>query len=553
MTERLGPFELGEILGEGGSGLVYAAKLEGRDVAVKVLRPELELDAREVQRFVEEAGRMRRVSHPGLVPVLDVGMLPDGRPYIAMPRLPGRALSERLARGPFPMGTAITLFEGVAAAVAALHEAGLVHRDVKPENVLYLPEEERLVLLDLGIARDADAAASTTTRAGLTRGTPAYMAPERLFGRSATIRTDVYELALLLYVMLVGRLPWDEEDPRGRMSPKRPAELGVDVPRPVVEVLLAALDVDFERRPASVLALLEAVRDASARATEEPEGAPSTLDARPGGGGGGTDEARTERDRPPVVITPPAPGAAPTEVTLAQAPTVAAPARGSPSRHETLPSAQASLDAPSDGASATERSSATQRGRERSKGLLVAGLAIAVAGAIGGALLLDALRAPAPATSASAASPARAQSASPSPIPPDPRADEPAAPDATSESPASSASSSADPAPAAPQPSGAPAPGPSASAAQPGPSPTAKSPAPTSTAPPPPATMPAACAGLIQLMCDPASGATSAECASWTANVGSWQARLPATVVAETCQSALDASRSGLALRRGSP
>src|SRR5688572_18302253 len=118
-SHHLGPFPITEVLGEGGSAFVYATTdVHGREIALKVLRPELDLEPREVQRFVEEAGRMRRVSHRALVPVLDVGMLPDGRPYIAMPRLRGRTLAERLATAPLPYQRAIDMFADVADAVS---------------------------------------------------------------------------------------------------------------------------------------------------------------------------------------------------------------------------------------------------------------------------------------------------------------------------------------------------------------------------------------------------------------------------------------------------
>ncbi|NUO48538.1 MAG: serine/threonine protein kinase [Polyangiaceae bacterium] len=518
----LGPFTFLSTLGEGGSAFVYAARDEtGREVALKVLRPELELEPREVQRFVEEAGKMRRVSHPALVPVLDVGMLPNGRPYIAMPRLLGRTLADRIAEGPLPVSRAVAMFEDVAHAVTALHDAGLVHRDLKPENVLWLDGAERLVVLDLGIAREADAIASTTTRSGKTRGTPAYMAPERFFGRPATVRTDVYELGVLLYVMLTGALPWDAEDPRGRMSPKLPAELGVLVPSPLVSVLMRALDVDFERRPDSVAALLHEVHQAAAISAD--------------GAAGPTDAAVTTRRA--IVVTPPSPAAAISpqiDPGLAQAPTQISPARAFPIAHVTMPSAAPIGETPPH--VATLASVPPTQSRSSGVTLLVAGAAIAVVAAVGGAVGVGALRTDQTKTTA----PTTENASTPAPAPtPSATATEATPSPSPSASPSASASaSSPNPSPS-PSPSTGPGPGPAA------PSTSAGSP------PAPIGGMPPACAGYISLMCDPSSGSTPAECSAARQNVPRWIAISPSVAV-ETCGAALSQSRTGLALRRSS-
>jgi eukaryotic-like serine/threonine-protein kinase len=273
--QRLGGFEVSGVLGEGGSAVVYAAHDGMRHVALKVLHPDQYVDARHVERFVEEAEKLQRVRHPSLVQVYGCGVLPGGRPFIAMPRLVGTSLAHRLERGPLPLRDALALFDGLAGAVAALHHAGLLHRDIKPENVFYcegtfddrslVPIGDttggtRLVLLDLGIARDTATGPSTTTRAGFMRGTPAYMAPERLFGRGASAISDVYELALLLFLMLTAHLPWDEGDPAGRIHPRFRPEDGARVPQPLQTVLLEALHVDVNKRCQSADELAARVR-----------------------------------------------------------------------------------------------------------------------------------------------------------------------------------------------------------------------------------------------------------------------------------------------------
>jgi serine/threonine-protein kinase len=268
LPSELGDFTVVAQLGEGGSGVVYAVTRQGAALALKVLRPDLELSTREMKAFLAEAERMRRVAHPSLVPVIDAGTLPDGRPFLAMPHLRGESLAQRLTRGALPLLHALALFDGLAAAVATLHAAGLVHRDIKPENIFLLEGGDRLVLLDLGIAREIDAPASTTTQAGMVRGTPAYMAPERFFGSPASVGTDLYELAVVLYLMLVGRLPWDSvHDAKGRMFPRRPADAGVQIPEPLAQALIDALSTNADLRPASVPAFVERIR----RAMDEQE------------------------------------------------------------------------------------------------------------------------------------------------------------------------------------------------------------------------------------------------------------------------------------------
>jgi serine/threonine protein kinase len=238
---------------------------------------------RERAQFLLEAQRLQQIAHPSVVKVFAVGELPDGRPFLAMERLQGETLAAVISRGAMTPDLALALFEELARAVAALHAQGLVHRDLKPENV-FVVGGRHAVLLDFGIAKDLAAPATTTTQEGSIRGTPAYMAPERFFGQPAGIATDIYELALVLYAMLAGRLPWDHiADPEARLAPKP------------IEGIAEALDVEIRRalstrvqnRPASAEALLAAVRaSASAETPEAGETArmrPGATDAAPEG------------------------------------------------------------------------------------------------------------------------------------------------------------------------------------------------------------------------------------------------------------------------------
>ena len=274
-STQLGEFRIEGILGQGGSGVVYDARWGPRRVALKVLHPSLVGTGKERAQFLLEAQRLQQITHPSVVKVFAVGELPDGRPYLAMERLEGETLAAVIARGAMSADLALALFEELARAVAALHAQGLIHRDLKPENV-FVVGGRHAVLLDFGIAKDLAAPATTITQEGNVRGTPAYMAPERFFGQPAGIATDIYELALVLYAMLAGRLPWDHvADPEARLAPKP------------IEGIAEALDIEIRRalstrvqnRPASAEALLQAVRAGASATTPE---AGDTARMRPG-------------------------------------------------------------------------------------------------------------------------------------------------------------------------------------------------------------------------------------------------------------------------------
>ncbi len=271
----LGEFLLGGVLGEGGSGRVYDATWGHRRIALKVLRRELVTTEHEAARFASEAALIQSVDHPSIVKVLGSGVLPDGRPWLAMELLEGETLAARIARGSLLLADALTMFGQLMSAVEALHKRGLIHRDVKPENVMVV--RGFAVLLDFGIAKDQSAAVSTVTQQGGMRGTPAYMAPERFFGAQATVASDVYELAVTLYAMLTGRLPWDSAaDPAARLNPPRPSELGFALPPGLEAAIMQALSTRAEARPASVTELGHRI----AAAASSPEAAPVSMDGR---------------------------------------------------------------------------------------------------------------------------------------------------------------------------------------------------------------------------------------------------------------------------------
>ena len=244
---KLGEFTLQAELGRGGSGVVFAALWGHREIALKVLHPDQIATDKFREQFLVEARRLSELAHPGVVKVLSVGVI-DDRPYVAMERLRGETLAERLTRGALPLPMALELAQQLAAAVAAMHARNLVHRDLKPENV-FLVDAQHAVLLDFGIAKDLFSSPSTTTQDGGIRGTPAYMAPERFFGQAAGVATDVYELAVVIYAMIAARLPWDSlTDPAARLDPK-PL---VEAPLAIDSLLRTAMSTRAANRPISV-------------------------------------------------------------------------------------------------------------------------------------------------------------------------------------------------------------------------------------------------------------------------------------------------------------
>jgi serine/threonine protein kinase len=201
-----GRYRIDEPLGRGGMGTVHAGHdlRLGRDVAVKLLRDDRASDPSLRRRFEREARAAARVSHPNVVAIYDTGEDEAHDTFIVMERLTGRTLGHELATGPFDEARLREVADAVLGALAAAHAEGLVHRDVKPGNIL-LAEDGTLKVGDFGIATTLDAGDSTTR---VPFGTPAYTAPERLCGFSATPRSDLYSLAVVLYEAATGVRPF---------------------------------------------------------------------------------------------------------------------------------------------------------------------------------------------------------------------------------------------------------------------------------------------------------------------------------------------------------
>ena len=206
LGDRIGPYKLGELLGEGAVGIVVKAVRDpdGTPVALKVLRPELAPHELFVRRFAHEVRVAQAVRHPNLVPVLDAGVA-DGQRYLAARLVAGQSLAARLrTEGALTVGETVRVAMDIGAGLTALHRCALVHRDVKPSNVLL--EEDRALLTDFGLAKGA--ALTVLTKPGLLVGTPQYLAPELLDSGEAASASDVYALGCVVFECLTGRPPF---------------------------------------------------------------------------------------------------------------------------------------------------------------------------------------------------------------------------------------------------------------------------------------------------------------------------------------------------------
>jgi serine/threonine protein kinase len=205
-------YEVGPVIGLGGMSEVRSGRdlRLDRPVAIKVLRRELSDRPDVRQRFESEARLAARLSHPNVVAVYDSGET-AGVPYIIMERLPGPTLYDRFAQGPMATAEARDLAAQVLAALAAAHAAGVLHRDIKPGNILCGAEPGVWKVGDFGIAKALEVGSADHTATGLLMGTPAYLAPERFLGDPATVAADLYALAVVLYEALTGRKPFQSE------------------------------------------------------------------------------------------------------------------------------------------------------------------------------------------------------------------------------------------------------------------------------------------------------------------------------------------------------
>jgi tRNA A-37 threonylcarbamoyl transferase component Bud32 len=263
LDEPLGPYRLTGVLGHGGMALVYRARdAQGREVALKVIQESPFLPGGMLERFRREAEAAKRLAgHPHIVPILDTGQVGRNH-YIAMQLVPGgRTLVNLLREAPLPVSTAIELALKVAGALDFAHREGIIHRDVKPANVLLTPEGEPL-LADFGLARIEMGLGVDLTVTSMALGTPRYMAPEQAASlKSASHLSDMYSLGVVLYEMLTGKPPYEITTDHGMEQviriireriPPPPRRLRPGLSRSLEAVVMKMLEKEPARRYASM-------------------------------------------------------------------------------------------------------------------------------------------------------------------------------------------------------------------------------------------------------------------------------------------------------------
>jgi serine/threonine-protein kinase len=270
----IGDYQVIQRLDEGGMGTVYSAvhPVIEKKVAIKVLHPHVARQEETVARFIQEARAVNAIGHPGIIDIFGFGRFVDGRHYIIMEYLEGQQLLAYLnEHGPMTGVETLRLVRLLAESLAAAHDKGVVHRDMKPENVFLLPLPDgtwppRTKILDFGLAKliEAEYEKTPQTRAGVTVGTPYYMSPEQCRGKVVDARTDVYALGVMTYEMLTGRVPFYAPESVDVLymhltqTPEPPSKYRFVAPE-IEKLILRCMAKTAVERPASMNALLDEI------------------------------------------------------------------------------------------------------------------------------------------------------------------------------------------------------------------------------------------------------------------------------------------------------
>ncbi|MEK7786102.1 MAG: protein kinase, partial [Chloroflexota bacterium] len=265
--KTLGPYRILEQIGVGGMATVYRAYQPSvdRDVAIKVLPHYLSEDRQFAERFQREAHAIARLEHAHILPVHDYGEC-DGVTYIAMRYVHAGTLKDRMAKGPLPLDEINRLISQIGSALDYAHAQGVIHRDVKPSNVL-IDEQGNTYLTDFGLARMLEASQQLTA-SGVGLGTPAYMSPEQGQGIKVDHRSDIYSLGVMLYEMVTGRVPYEAETPMAVVLKHitgplpLPRAVAPNVPEAIEKVILRAMAKDPAYRFQSACNLVQALNQA---------------------------------------------------------------------------------------------------------------------------------------------------------------------------------------------------------------------------------------------------------------------------------------------------
>jgi eukaryotic-like serine/threonine-protein kinase len=271
-------YRVGPRLGEGGMSYVYRAQdIEtGQAVALKILLPRLSRDPASIERLRREASLAMRLDHPNVCPILRLGEAPHHLIYLVMPYLEGEPLSEHESRrGPFSVNEGVPLLIQMCRGLQHAHELQIIHRDLKPENVILVPEGEtksgstpnyRAVVMDFGLAKERRAGPEVAklTATGIVLGTPEFMSPEQIRGKTLDGRSDVYALGILAFELFTGQLPFTGKSAQETMiarlrgSPLRLREVRESLPAKLEAVIAKALAADPAERHSSMNELAHA-------------------------------------------------------------------------------------------------------------------------------------------------------------------------------------------------------------------------------------------------------------------------------------------------------
>jgi serine/threonine-protein kinase len=276
-------------IGVGGMGAVYRAEhtMMRRDLAIKVLLPELGGKDEFARRFEREAESASRLAHPNIITVTDFGRTAEGFLFLVMEFLAGESLSDVIGAGPLPRERALAVIRQILRALDHAHAAGVVHRDLKPDNIMLVERDGQrdvVKILDFGIAKVTQPASGqeALTQAGVIFGTPEYLSPEQALGEQVDARADVYAAGVILYEMLAGRRPFESEDKVKIISmhlahaPPRIREVSpqVEIPPALEQVVMQALEKSRDNRFASASAFLQALDDSEAGSGVWPDSGP---------------------------------------------------------------------------------------------------------------------------------------------------------------------------------------------------------------------------------------------------------------------------------------